>query len=98
MGNWVPLIGLLFFLLTGFGAMAIDLGYTNYQQLRTQTAADNAAIAGAQALIATRAVPIKLPPTQRLKTTLRPTASGRATQVNVTVDNPPKRPTDHIRA
>ena len=51
-GQTVPLIGLLFFLLTGFGALAIDMGYVNYQQMRMQTAADNAALAGGQALIA----------------------------------------------
>ena len=88
-GQTVPLIGLLFFLLTGFGALAIDMGYVNYQQMRMQTAADNAAIAGAQALIAA-GCPNQAAANTAAQNNAVTNGFGQSAQVNVTVDNPPK--------
>ncbi len=88
-GQTVPLIGLLFFLLTGFGALAIDMGYVNYQQMRMQTAADNAALAGGQALIA-GGCPNQAAANTAAQNNAMTNGFGASDQVSVTVDNPPK--------
>jgi hypothetical protein len=88
-GQTLPLIGVLFFLLSGFGALAIDMGYINYQQMKMQTAADNAAIAGGQALIAA-GCPNQAAANTAAQNNATTNGFGQSAQVNVTVDNPPK--------
>ena len=73
----------------GFGALAIDMSYLQYQQMRMQTAADNAAIAGAQALIA-GGCPNQTVANAAGQSNAATNGFGQSAQVAVTVDNPPK--------
>jgi hypothetical protein len=50
-GQILPLVGLMLVVLMGFAGLAVDLGYVQFQQRQQQSAADAAAVAGAQALI-----------------------------------------------
>jgi hypothetical protein len=50
-GQILPFVGICLIALMGFGGLAVDLGYLQYQQRQQQSAADSAAIAGAFALI-----------------------------------------------
>jgi hypothetical protein len=50
-GQVLPLIGLTLATLTGFGGIAVDVGYWEYQQQAQQNATDAAAIGGAQQLV-----------------------------------------------
>ena len=50
-GQVLPFIGICLMVLMGVGAIAIDITYIDYQQMRMQSAADAAAVAGAQQLV-----------------------------------------------
>lgn len=50
-GQVLPFIGICLMVLMGVGALAVDLTYVDYQQMRMQSATDAAAVAGAQQLI-----------------------------------------------
>jgi hypothetical protein len=50
-GQVLPFIAICLTALMGFAGLAVDLGYIQYEQRQQQSAADAAAIAGAQALI-----------------------------------------------
>jgi hypothetical protein len=50
-GQVLPFIGICLMVLMGVGAIAIDITYLDYQQMRMQSAADAAAVAGAQQLV-----------------------------------------------
>ena len=50
-GQVLPFIGICLMVLMGVGAIAVDITYVDYQQMRMQSAADAAAVAGAQQLI-----------------------------------------------
>lgn len=50
-GQVLPLIGLTFATILGFGGIAVDVGYWEYQQQAQQNATDAAAIGGAQQLV-----------------------------------------------
>jgi Flp pilus assembly protein TadG len=50
-GQVLPFIGICLMVLMGVGAVAIDVTYLDYQQMRMQSAADAAAVAGAQQLV-----------------------------------------------
>ena len=73
----------------GFGALAVDMGYLQYQQMRMQTAADNAAVAGAQTLIA-GGCPNQAAANTAGQSNAATNGFGQSAQVDVTVDNPPK--------
>lgn len=47
-GQTLPLVGIALFVLLGAAGFATDIGYHQYQQRMQQTAADSAALAGAQ--------------------------------------------------
>ena len=88
-GQTLPLIGLGLLLTMGFGALAVDMGYLQYQQMRMQTAADNAAVAGAQTLIA-GGCPNQTAANTAGQSNAATNGFGQSAQVDVTVDNPPK--------
>lgn len=50
-GQVLPLVALSLAVLMGFGGIAVDVGYLEYQQRQQQSAADAAAIGGAQQLV-----------------------------------------------
>ena len=50
-GQVLPFIGICLMVLMGVGAIAVDITYIDYQQMRMQSAVDAAAVAGAQQLI-----------------------------------------------
>ncbi|MGP8101058.1 MAG: pilus assembly protein TadG-related protein [Candidatus Cybelea sp.] len=50
-GQVLPFFGICLMVLMGVGALAVDLTYIDYQQMRMQSAADAAAVAGAQQLV-----------------------------------------------
>jgi Flp pilus assembly protein TadG len=50
-GQVLPFIGICMMVLMGVGALAIDITYIDYQQMRMQSAVDAAAVAGAQQLV-----------------------------------------------
>jgi Flp pilus assembly protein TadG len=50
-GQVLPFIGICLMVLMGVGALAIDITNIDYQQMRMQSAADAAAVAGAQQLV-----------------------------------------------
>jgi hypothetical protein len=50
-GQVLPFIGICLMVLMGVGAVAVDITYVDYQQMRMQSAADAAAVAGAQQLV-----------------------------------------------
>jgi hypothetical protein len=50
-GQVLPFIGICLMVLMGVGAIAVDITYIDYQQMRMQSAADAAAVAGAQQLV-----------------------------------------------
>jgi len=56
-GQVLPFVAICLTVLMGFAGFAIDFGYLQYQQRQQQTAADAAAIAGAQALITNNTCP-----------------------------------------
>jgi hypothetical protein len=56
-GQILPFVAVCLAALMGFAGFAVDLGYIQYQQRQQQSAADAAAIAGAQALISNNACP-----------------------------------------
>lgn len=85
----LPLVALCLAVLMGFAGMAVDVGYWEYQQRQQQSAADGAALGGAQQLLYT---------TCPSKSVAQSAADGDATQngytngsngVTVTVNNPP---------
>src|SRR5581483_10577335 len=47
-GQVLPLVALCLVVLLGFGGMAVDVGYLQYQQRQQQSAADAAALGGAE--------------------------------------------------
>jgi hypothetical protein len=51
-GQVIPLVAVCLTVLMGFGGMAVDNGYWQYSQRQQQSAADGAAVDGAQALAA----------------------------------------------
>lgn len=88
-GSVLPLVALCLAVLLGFAGMAVDVGYWEYQQREQQSAADGAAIGGAQQLLYT---------TCPNKSVAEGAAKSDATQngytdgsngVTVTVNNPP---------
>ena len=50
-GQTLPLVALCLMVLMGFGGLAVDVGYWEYQQREQQSATDAAAIGGAQQLV-----------------------------------------------
>ena len=50
-GQTLPLVALWLMVLMGFGGLAVDVGYWEYQQREQQSATDAAAIGGAQQLV-----------------------------------------------
>jgi hypothetical protein len=50
-GQVLPLVAICLVVLLGFGGMAVDVGYLQYEQRQQQTAADSGALAGAEYLL-----------------------------------------------
>jgi len=87
-GAILPMVALCLGVLMGFGGMAVDVGYLEYQQRQQQNAADAAALAGAQQLIYSGC------PNPNAAQTAGQTDSGYngfavGGNVHVTIDNPP---------
>jgi Putative Flp pilus-assembly TadE/G-like len=84
-GQVIPLVALSMTVLLSFSGMAVDNGYWQYQQRQQQTAADSAAIGGAQALAVAGC-----PNSSSAKTAADNDASGNGYASNdVLVSNPP---------
>jgi Flp pilus assembly protein TadG len=86
-GQLLPIFALMIVVLTGMAALAVDVGYWRYQQRLMQTAADSAAIAGADELL--------YPQLADWKTAAQNDSAANGftdnggTSVSVTVTNPP---------
>lgn len=52
-GQVLPLVAVCLMAITGFGGIAVDVGYVKYRQQAQQTATDAAALGGAQQLVRT---------------------------------------------
>ena len=84
----MPFMGICFMVLMGVGALAIDLTYIDYQQMRMQSAADAAAVAGAQQLI-THGCPDQSDAKTAAQNDSQLDNFPVATGINIQVDNPP---------
>lgn len=86
-GQLIPIFALMIVVLMGMAALAVDVGYWRYQQRLMQTAADSAAVAGADELL--------YPALADWKTAAQNDAAANGftddggTSVSVTVTNPP---------
>ena len=89
-GQTLPAIGFCLMVIMAFGALAVDMGYLDYQHMRMQNATDDAALKGARALIPNSTARIRPRRTRPLKRMPISTASGQSAQINVTVHNPPQ--------
>ncbi len=73
-----------------FGALAVDMGYLDYQHMRMQNATDDAALKGARALIPNAS---NCPNQTAANTAAQADASlngfAAGAQINVSVHNPP---------
>jgi hypothetical protein len=84
-GQVLPLVGLFLTMLLGAAALAVDVGYLQYQQRTEQTAADSAAVAGASELQYGNAAFA----TAALTDSASNGFTNNGTTVVVTVNNPP---------
>jgi hypothetical protein len=88
-GQTLPVIGFCFMLIMAFSALAVDMGYLDWQHMRMQNATDDAALKGAQALI-----PNSCPNQTAANTAAQADAAldgfPAGSQINVTVHNPPQ--------
>ena len=88
-GQALPAIGLCFMAIMAFSALAVDMGYLDYQHMRMQNATDDAALKAAKALI-----PNSCPNQTAANTAAQADASldgfPAGAQINVTVHNPPQ--------
>jgi|HubBroStandDraft_6_1064221.scaffolds.fasta_scaffold174004_1 Flp pilus assembly protein TadG len=88
-GQALPLVGFSLMVLLGFGAVAVDIGYIDYQQQRMQSATDAAAIAGAQQLIK-HGCPDQADATTSAQKDAQTKNFALGPNAVFTVDNPPK--------
>ena len=88
-GQTLPAIGFCLMAIMAFGALAVDMGYLDYQHMRMQNATDDAALKAAKALI-----PNDCPDQTTANTAAQADASldgfPAGAQINVTVHNPPQ--------
>ena len=86
-GQVIPLVALALAVLMGAAALAVDVGYWRYQQRVEQSAADSAAIAGADELAYPVANDVVL--AARKDATSNGYTDDAGVSVRVTVNNPP---------
>jgi hypothetical protein len=90
----LPLVALCLGVLMGFGGMAVDVGYWEYAQRWQQSAADAAAIGGAQQLLYSSACPDSTNATSAAKSDAAKNGyTDGSNSVTVNVENPPARGT-----
>lgn len=87
-GQVLPFIGICFMVLMGVGAIAVDITYIDYQQMRMQSAVDAAAVAGAQQLVA-HGCPDQADAKTAAQNDSQIDSFTAGTGVLVQVDNPP---------
>jgi len=96
-GQIIPLVAITLTVMMGFSGMVVDNGYWQYTQRQTQTAADAAAIGGAQALqtagcgssSAATTAAIDDAQANGYKNSGDSSTGGSSSGVKVTVNNPP---------
>lgn len=89
-GAVLPLVALCLAVLMGFGGLAVDVGYWEYQQREQQNATDAAAIGGAQQLVYSSACPDQTDASSAAKADASKSGyTDGSSNVTVTVNNPP---------
>lgn len=88
-GQVLPLVAILIFVLLGFAALAVDVGYNRYEKRVTQSAADSAALAGAIELLSGSANATASAKHDASKNGFTDNTSGGTCTVCVTVNIPP---------
>ena len=90
-GQTLPFIGFCFMAIMAFSALAVDMGWLDYQHMRMQNATDDAALKGARALIPNAS---NCPNQTAANTAAQADASldgfPAGAQINVSVHNPPQ--------
>jgi Putative Flp pilus-assembly TadE/G-like len=87
-GNVLPLVALCLAVLSGFAGLSVDVGYWEYRQQAQQSAADSAAIGGAQQL-AYAGCPNSTTAQSSGRADAANNAFSNSVNTTVTVDNPP---------
>jgi Flp pilus assembly protein TadG len=87
-GQVLPFIGICMMVLMGVGALAVDITYIDYQQMRMQSAVDAAAVAGAQQLV-THGCPDQADAKTAAQNDSQVDNFTAGTGIIIQVDNPP---------
>lgn len=91
-GHVLPLVALCMGVLMGFGGMAADVGYLDYQQRQQQNATDAAALGGARQLATASCVDSSATAAAADGDAADNGFSNGANNVTITVTNPPPSP------